>query len=55
MTSIETYNAVCPSCNQWTTIGISDSAVGAVANCDCGNAWFVSRETGEKPNKRSDQ
>jgi hypothetical protein len=49
MTTIQTHKSVCPNCNDWTTVEVSEGALGAVANCECGNSWFVSSETGDKP------
>lgn len=49
MIAIQTHKAVCPGCNEWTTVDISEDAVGAVAQCGCGNSWFVSSEIRDKP------
>lgn len=49
---MKSFPAVCPNCEEWTEVGVSEGALGAVAQCDCGNSFFVSAENGAKADWR---
>lgn len=46
------FDVFCRSCEGRTTVHISDGALGAVANCECGRAFFVSNETNKTIDRR---
>lgn len=46
------YEVFCSGCEGRTDVHISDGALGAVANCECGWAFFVSNETSKTIDRR---
>lgn len=46
------FDVFCSGCEGRTNVFISDGALGAVANCECGRSFYVSNETNKTIDRR---